>query len=226
MTLPTTGPTDVTTAYPVAPVTRARTAAPLDPGPSHLAHRRRHPTPWAQVPGRPPSGPDGPAGGRPGPVPVPVFVDDSGRRRRAGRWIGAAVGALVVGYVAVLVMAFAGVPLTGPLAPPGVEQLSRPAADTGVSVSPGARERPLPPAAGAAPADASASATSSDADDDAGEGTAAGAPTGTAADVTASTTITTTVSGNGATTTVPTPSSTVPDRTRPTGPPSEPPGRS
>jgi hypothetical protein len=113
--------------------------------------------------------------------------------------------------------------LTGRLAPPGVDQLSPPASDEGVSVSPGGQERPLPPATGrpGAAAGSSASTPASGAGDD----SAAGAPTTTAGDVT-TTTATTAPPGNGATTSVPAPSSTVPDRTRPTGRPSEPPGRS
>jgi hypothetical protein len=154
--------------------------------------------------------------------PAPVFVDDSGRRRRAGRWIGGGLGVLVLGYVAVVGMTFAGVPLVGRLAPPGVEQLSRPTNDQGVSVAPGAQESPLPPAddVTVSPVDpVPASGTVAPSPDEGAGGTAPGSSTTTGP------TTTTAPPGNGALTSVPDPNSTAPERTRPTGPPAEPPGK-
>ena len=89
-----------------------RRAAPLS-RPGHL-------TPWA---GRhPPARWTGPAPvRRVRPAPPPVFVDDSGRRRRAG-CSAACLAALVASYVGVVGLTFAGVPLIGRLAPPGVDR--------------------------------------------------------------------------------------------------------
>jgi hypothetical protein len=143
------------------------------------------------------------------PAPAPVFVDDSGRRRRAGRVVGAGLGVLVFGYLTVVGLAFAGVPLVGRLAPPGVSQLSRPAGDGGVAIGPGAVESDLPPAA-TGPSSAGPGATLTDA---------------SATTTTIASTTTSTAPGRGATTSVPSPASTVPERTHTTGPPTEPPGK-
>lgn len=213
-----------TSARPARPARHPATAAGTAPpprGPAHLARRRRHPTPWALPPR--PARPTGSAGPGDGPPTTPVFVDDSGRRRRAGRWIGTGICALVAAYTAVVGLAFAGVPLVGGLAPPGVEQLARSAGDQSVRATPGARERSLPAGAGvAASPDPTAPPVSQPATD---TGAADGAATTTPTTVEPSTT-TTAPPGNGATTTVPAPSSTVPARPRPGGPPTEPPGRS
>jgi hypothetical protein len=48
-----------------------------------------------------------------------VFVDDSGRRRRAGRLVGICLATLVLSYVAVVGLTFSGAPLVNRLAPPG-----------------------------------------------------------------------------------------------------------
>ena len=200
-------------------MTSPRSATP-PPSATHLRQRRRHPAPWALTPGAPPADPDARRGVTAG--PAPVFVDDSGRRRRAGRWIGGGLGALVLGYVALVGMTFAGVPLAGRLAPPGVEQLSRPTSDQGVSVTPGAQESPMPPADDVTvpPVEpVPAGGPVAPAPDEGAGGTAAGSSTTTGV------TTTTAPAGNGATTSVPGPNSTAPERTRPTGPPAEPPGR-
>lgn len=176
--------------------------------PAHLS-RTRHPAPWSRAQTRVLDPPARPRGRRP--APAPVFVDDSGRRRRAGRVVGAGLGALVFGYLTVVGLAFAGVPLVGRLAPPGVSQLSRPAGDGGVAIGPGAVESDLPPAA-------------------TGSQTSVPTPTAAPADQPAATTTTasttTTVApGRGATTSVPAPPPSVPERTHTTGPPTEPPGK-
>lgn len=177
--------------------------------PAHLS-RTRHPAPWSRAQTRVLDQPAPSPGRRP--APAPVFVDDSGRRRRAGRVVGAGLGALVFGYLTVVGLAFAGVPLVGRLAPPGVSQLSRPAGDAGVAIGPGVVESDLPPAA-------------------TGPDPAGPAPTPPAglSDVSAATTTTgpttTAAPGQGATTSVPSPASTVPERTHTTGPPTEPPGK-
>jgi hypothetical protein len=188
--------------------------------PAHVS-RTRHPTPWSRRVTRHLDVPSPVRRARP--APIPVFVDDSGRRRRAGRLLGGLLGALVLGYVAVVALTFAGAPLVGRLAPPGVDQLSRPAGDEGVDIGPGAQEALLPPAA-TEPLAAGPGAMPTTA-----VGDAAGALD---QQVAASTTVptpattTTTLPGQGATTSVPTPSSTVPEHTHTTGgPPTEPPGK-
>jgi hypothetical protein len=155
-----------------------------------------------------------------------VFVDDSGRRRRAGRLLGAGVAALVLCYVGVVGLTFSGVPLVGRLAPPGIGQLSRPAGDGGLDVGPGSRESPLP--AGALAPPGSATEAPGTAPGNAGTPSPAEArPTAAPTTTTASpTTTTTTTPGQGTTSSVPTPSSTVPEHTHTTGgPPPEPPGK-
>jgi hypothetical protein len=147
---------------------------------------------------------------------------------------GICLGAVALGYVAVVGMTFAGVPVVGSLAPPGVEQLARPAGDEGADVGPGAQETPLPAAAVADPATstpspgAQASTSANDAEGTTGETPAPSATTAPTSDPAATTTTTVTAPGEGATTSVPAPASTVP--TSPThpitaGPPTEPPGK-
>lgn len=191
--------------------------------PAHLARLRRDPTPWARSAQRH-AGASTPRPARHQPRP-PVFVDDSGRRRRAGRWIGGGLGALVLAYVAVVGLTFAGVPL-GRLAPPGVEQLSRPSDDHDLRVTPGAQENPIPTAGTGEGTSGDAGAPAVAATEDPGladPGAGTGTDTATTSTTTGSTT--TTRPGNGATTSVPGPGATVPDRTHTTGPPSEPPGK-
>lgn len=139
--------------------------------------------------------------------------------------IGVGLGALVTGYVAVVGMTFAGVPLVGRLAPPGVEQLTRPATDQGVSVSPGAQQSPLPTdGSGEDPLDGVEPPAGDTASGQATADGGTGAPT-TSTPTTVVTTTTTAPRGNGATTSVPGSNGTVPDRTHTTGPPTEPPGK-
>lgn len=187
--------------------------------PAHLARLRRDPAPWARSAQRH-AGARAPRPARHQPRP-PVFVDDSGRRRRAGRWIGGGLGAVVLAYVAVVGLTFAGVPV-GLLAPPGVEQLSRPSDDHDLRVTPGAQENPIPAAGTGEATSGDAGAPAVTSTDDPG---LAGAGTGTATTSTTTGSTTTTRPGNGATTSVPGPGATVPDRTHTTGPPSEPPGK-
>jgi hypothetical protein len=190
--------------------------------------RTRHPTPWSRAavtrPDRPGTQSAVP---RARPAPPPVFVDDSGRRRRLGRLLGTGLAVLVLCYVAVVGLTFSGAPLVGRLSPPGVDRLSRPAGDDGVDVGPGSRESPLPPAAAspAAPPSDDAEPAAEGADSPAPVERQTPSPTTTAPAST--TTITTSPGpGQGATTSVPTPSSTVPEHTHPTGgPPTEPPGK-
>ena len=140
--------------------------------------------------------------------------------------IGIALGTLVAGYVAVVGMTFAGVPLVGRLAPPGVEQLTRPAADQGVSVSPGAQQSPLPTDGTGEGSLDGVEPPAGDAE--AGQATADGRTGATTTSSTSTTVVTTTTTappGNGATTSVPGSNGTVPDRTHTTGPPAEPPGK-
>jgi hypothetical protein len=152
-----------------------------------------------------------------------VFVDDSGRRRRAGRLVGTCLAALVLSYIAVVGLTFSGAPLIGRLAPPGVDQLSRPAGDAGLGVGPGAQESPLPPVAAEAQDGTSDAREIAQVDGaiEPGETPATTVPS----DATATTT-TTVAPGRSTNSTAPTPSSTVPEHTQPTGgPPLEPPGK-
>jgi hypothetical protein len=155
---------------------------------------------------------------------TPVFVDDSGRRRRWGRIVGVGLGVVVLAYVAVVGLTFAGVQLAGTLAPPGVDDLLEPAGERPAGVGPGAEESPLPPEAFDPDADpAGAAATTDPASDeaDASPTTDQGADASTTAATTTTTVATTS-------TTAPSPNATVPDHTRPTtanGPPDEPPGK-
>lgn len=159
-----------------------------------------------------------------------MFVDDSGRRRRAVRLLGACLAALVLCYVAVVGLTFSGAPLVGRLAPPGIGELSRPAGDDGLDVGPGSQESPLP-AAAVAPDGSATGARGSAPSNTAARPPAGPQPTAAqgATSVTPTTTPTTTTTpgrGQGTSTSVPTPSSTVPERTHTTGgPPTEPPGK-
>ena len=192
-----------------------RRAAPLS-RPGHL-------TPWATPPARHVDR-TRPAR-RVRPAPPPVFVDDSGRRRRAGRVLGTCLAALVASYVAVVGLTFSGAPLVGRLAPPGVDELSRPAGDAGLDVGPAAQVSPLPPAATADPAAASGIGDDDPTPADApvpGETTDAGATGATTATTIATTT--TTAPGRSTNSTVPTAASTVPEHST-GGPPAEPPGK-
>jgi hypothetical protein len=178
--------------------------------------RTGHPTPWARPAARQLDRPR--AGRRVRPAPPPVFVDDSGRRRRAGRLLGACFAALVLSYVGVVGLTFSGAPLIGRLAPPGVDQLSRPAGDAGLGVGPGAQESPLP--AAAAPDETPVDGAARPA------GTSAAQATTVPGAVTTTTSTTTLAPGQSTNSTVATPSSTVPEHTHPTGgPPTEPPGK-
>jgi hypothetical protein len=192
-------------------------AAP--PRPAQLS-RTSHPTPWARPAARQLDRPR--AGRRARPAPPPVFVDDSGRRRRAGRLLGACLAALVLSYVGVVGLTFSGAPLIGRLAPPGVDQLARPAGDAGLGVGPGAQESPLP--AAAAPDETAERRETVPVD---GALQPAGTSAAPATTVPAAVTTTTTLApGQSTSSTVPTPSSTVPERTHSTGgPPTEPPGK-
>lgn len=182
--------------------------------------RRTHdPAPWARRPERRAGQPHVPPGD---PLaPTPVFVDDSGRRHRAWRLVGGGLGALVLGYVAVVAMTFAGVPLVGRLAPPGVAQLSRPASQGEVSVAPGAQETPLPAFQPGQPAAPVVTTTPAADDDPAVSPTVSTTATAPAT----TTTVGTVPPGQGATTSLPPTNSTVPDHTRPTGRPTDPPGK-
>jgi hypothetical protein len=189
--------------------------------PRRPAHQSRtgRVAPWARPPTRQL---DLPTATRPArPAPIPVFVDESGRRRRVGRVVGGCLGTLVLGYVAVAALTFAGAPLVGRIAPPGLGQLSRPAGDQGVGVGPGAQESPLPPAITGAddPATTPGNASPTDGADDPAE-----QPAPSTSTTTTPSTTTTAPPGQGSTTSVPAPNSTVP--THPTGgPPTEPPGK-
>jgi hypothetical protein len=188
--------------------------------PAHLS-ALRDPAPWSRHSaarhGEAPAAGDGrsPAG--------PVFVDDSGRRREVGRMIGVALGVVVLAYLVVVGLTFAGSPLGGSLAPPGVEDLSRPSRTGASSIGVSTDERPLPSEATAAeapdPADLGAAGTPGTGS----PGTATTAPTG-------STGAPPPPGGDppATTTTEPSPGSTVPTRpthTVPDGPPDEPPGK-
>jgi hypothetical protein len=192
--------------------------------PAHLS-RRRHPAPWSQQPGgeiqsvtlrRSPE-----------PEPLPVFVDESGRRRRVGQLLGVSLGTLVLGYVVVVALTFGGAPVVGSFAPPGLGDLSRPAGDDGPGVGSGAQVSPLPtagapgsaPVAGGAASADQAPVVAGEADDEPEPSTPTTAPPPPS-------TTTTAPPGQGTTTSAPVPNSTVPDHTPPTGgPPTDPPGK-
>ena len=201
-------------------VTAPRAGAP----PRRAVHPPRpgHLTPWARPPA---TTVDRRPAWRSRPAPPPVFVDDSGRRRRAGRMLGTCLAALVSAYVAVVGLTFSGAPLVGRLAPPGVEELSRPAGDAGVDVGPGAQVSPLPPAA-TGPGARIGSRRGRPVRHRRGgdrrghDATSTAVPTAT----TIASTTTTTTPGRSTHSTEATPSSTVPEHST-GGPPAEPPGK-
>lgn len=205
----------------------ARLSGAAPSRPTHLSRRRRHPAPWSQ----PPTGEIERVAVRrtADPAPPPVFVDESGRRRRIGQMLGVSLGTLVLGYVVVVALTFGGAPVVGSFAPPGLGDLSRPAGDDGPGVGTGAQVSPLPTAGapGSAPVVGGA-ATSDQAPAAAGEAyepPERPATSPTTAPPPPSTT-TTAPPGQGTTTSAPVPNSTVPERTPPTGgPPTEPPGK-
>lgn len=69
--------------------------------------------------------------------PVPVFLDESGRRRRIVRWAGAAVGVLFLGYIGLVAASFTRAPFVRQLALPGIG-----------SPAPGNGANPRPPQLG------------------------------------------------------------------------------
>jgi hypothetical protein len=155
---------------------------------------------------------------------APVFVDDSGRRRRLARVAGGAICLVVCAYLALVGLTLTGAPGTRHLSPPGLDALARPAGGGSADVGAQADEQPLPVAADAPAAPGG--------EGGAGIGAAApGAPrapsTVTTAPAEAATSTTTTTvpaaPGQGSTTSVPTPNSTVPAGGH--GPPSTRPGQ-
>jgi hypothetical protein len=183
-------------------------------------------TPWARPKVRELHVPEQPATARD--RSTPVFVDESGRRHRAIRLVACGLAAAVLGYVVVVALTFAGVPFVGRLTPPGVERLARPGPGSGAVVGPGAEESPLPPAAVGPPDDPAAGPGTPGSTDTPASGGDAGSTIGPATTATSvPSTTTTTARGNGPPTSQPTSSSTVPDRTHPTGggPPDTPPGQ-
>ena len=199
-------------------------ARPSGTEPSRPAHlsRRRHPAPWSQH-----TGTTRPVGGRrtADREPVPVFVDESGRRRHIGQMLGVSVGTLVLGYVVVVALTFGGVPAIGPFTPPGLGDLSRPAGGEPPGVGAGAQESPIPTAGapGSVPAEGATTAS----DDATGVADVVDDQPATTATTAVPTSTTTTVPrGRGTTTTAPAPASTAPEHTPPgAGRPAEPPGK-
>ena len=161
----------------------------------------------------------------------PVFVDDSGRRRRRARVIGGAIAIAVLGYVAVVALTFAGAPGFGGLGLPGLAPLSQPSGDAGATVGPQAQEQPLPRAV-ASPGQSGADPSGTVDDGGVPAGSASGTST-TPAPFSATTSSTeppttpstTAYPGQGSTTTVHTPSSTVPSPPPSHGPPTSRPPR-
>lgn len=199
--------------------------------PNPALTRTGHPTPWSRQPTRELQVPRALVTDIRGRATAPVFVDESGRRHRRGRKLAAAIGAMALVYLIVTVLALAGAPGVGRLAPPGIDRLTRPSAGRGgdVAVGPDARESPLPPAAVAPKGPPTGESSSGGSGDTIGStGHPGTVTTGDGASTTStSTTTTAPTPGNGSATSVPSPSSTVPDRTRPTGggPPDAPPGQ-
>jgi hypothetical protein len=154
---------------------------------------------------------------------APVFVDDSGRRRRIGRLVASSVVVAIAAYTAVIALNLAGVPLVGNVAPPGVDRLARPVGDTPVVTGPSTEVVTLPP-----PPPSSDGTTPGPADEDdpsaATGSTAAPDPTAPSTTTTAPTP-TTTVRGHGPTTTVTAPGTTDPVRGNGGGRPDTPPGQ-
>ena len=80
---------------------------------------------------------------------APVFVDDSGRRRRLARVAGGAICLVVCAYLALVGLTLTGAPGTRHLSPPGLDALARPAGGGSADVGAEADEQPLPVAADA-----------------------------------------------------------------------------
>jgi hypothetical protein len=154
----------------------------------------------------------------------PVFVDDSGRRRRAARVVGASAGLVASVYVAFVGLTFAGVPGLGEVGAPGLASLTQPAgdqADVGrdpvEQAVPAAVAQPAAdasatgqPAAATVPIDGATQATPTSAPGSATTTSPTTPPTTAPSAATPSTT-STTLRGNGPGSAVPGPNSTVPD---------------
>lgn len=156
---------------------------------------------------------------------APVFVDDSGRRRRIGRLVASSVVVAVAAYTAVIALNLAGAPLVGNLAPPGVDRLARPVGDVPVVTGPATDVVTLPPPP-TSPSDGTApepgDETGSTADTTASTTSTAPSTTTT---VPSTATTTTTVRGRGPTTTVTPPGATDPGNGNGGDPPDTPPGQ-
>lgn len=155
--------------------------------------------------------------------PRPVFVDDSGRRRRVARAVGITSGAVALAYVVFVGLTFAGAPGLGKLDAAGLGQLTNPAGER-ADLGSNPREQAVPAAvaggvgvgiqaAGPGPGETSP-ATSTPA-----PVSAATVPATTTTTASPATT-TTTRPGHGTNTSAPTPNSTVPGK----GPPTSRPG--
>lgn len=133
----------------------------------------------------------------------PVFVDDSGKRRRVVRAVGSTLGILAFTYVGFVGLTFAGAPGLGQLDAPGLGQLTNPSGDQ-ADVGADPVEQPVPAAVAPdgdtvqAPADPTPTSAPAE------PPTTAATPATTA---TTAPTTTTVVHGNGGT-----PNSTVPDK--------------
>jgi hypothetical protein len=155
----------------------------------------------------------------------PVFVDDTGRRRRAARLIGTTVGLVALVYVGFVGLTFAGLPGLDGVDVAGLGSLTAPAGeDADVGTDP--VEQVVPEVvADADHGDGPAAATAPDDGDQPAAGTGATTIPATTTTAPAATTttspVTTTVPGNGPGTAVPGPNSTVPDKG---GPPTSRPG--
>lgn len=178
-----------------------------------LTHERVFPSPRAEARARRSAGPRR--------QQRPVFVDDSGRRRRAARAVGASTGLLAFAYVLFVGLTFSGVPGLDEVGAPGLGSLTQPAGER-ADVGSAPVEQAVPAAVAGPKADGAPPEVPADA-----YTTPAGAavplpPTSTPVPATttapttaptmqAPTTTTTTVHGNGPGTAVPGPNSTVPD---------------
>jgi hypothetical protein len=151
-----------------------------------------------------------------------VFVDDSGRRRRAARAVGASVGVLALGYVLFVGLTLAGIPGLGEVGAPGLGSLTQPAGEQ-ADVGPDPVEQAVPAEVAQPQSEAPASApTTSEAVAQAGPTSAPeSSTTTTSTTVPPVTTTTTAVHGNGPGAAVPGPNSTVPEKG---GPPTSRPG--
>ena len=84
-------------------------------------------------------------------APLPIFVDDSGRRRRVVRRLAMAATTAALGYLVVLVATLVGLPGLGRVPLPGVEELRTPAPAERTVVGDRTFDEPLPELAPAAP---------------------------------------------------------------------------